>query len=178
LVASGNELDINSTGFLGGGHVGFNYQFGSWVVGVEGEGSWTDLSISRISSSLVSGTSVGFSADSNWLAMATARVGYTAYQFLFYLKGGVAWMDVDYTASALTGGVVTNSITVNDTRLGWVVGGGAQLALSNNWSIRAEYNYIDFGTEQFLFPLAAGTTTVDVYSQIHAFKVGASYLFN
>jgi outer membrane immunogenic protein len=186
-ITPGLELPVNSTGILAGGQVGYNYQSGSWVIGVEGAGSWTDLSIGKITTILPSSsstcTSFGAScfssvADSKWLAMATAHVGLAGYQWLLYLKGGVAFMGVDYTTSTLNSSTVVESLTINDTRIGWVVGGGAQLAFLNGWSIRAEYNYIDFSNEKYVFPFVAGSTQVDIYSQIHAFRVGLNYHLN
>lgn len=146
------------SGFIGGAQVGFNWQAGNWVFGVEGDWSWSGADGS---------TTVGavpFSSDQKWYATATGRLGYAWDRWLWYAKGGAAWMDADYT---------TPGFTVGDTRTGWTIGGGVEVALAPQWSAKLEYNYLDFGKENYAFP--AGIATVD--TQVHMIKGGINYRF-
>ena len=84
-------------------------------------------------------------SEHNWYGTATARVGYAVDNWLWYVKGGAAWLDADYTIAGVTHG---------DTRTGWTVGTGLEWALGPNWSAKLEYNYLDFGSERVSAPLA------------------------
>ena len=96
---------------------GFNYQISSWVFGVEVDGSWTNANDTVSIRSLIPGVSARTLNEVNWFATATGRLGFAANNFLLYVKGGGAWMDVDYTASGVTGAgtVVLGPATISDT---------------------------------------------------------------
>jgi outer membrane immunogenic protein len=65
----------------------------------------------------------------------------------FYVKGGWAWADVDAHHSTFTGtGTLIAPSIGSETRNGWTVGVGAEWGFLPNWSLKAEYNYIDFGS--------------------------------
>lgn len=173
-------------GFFGGAQIGFNWQSGNWVFGVEGDWSWAHSDTSVLQPSLiVAGLVATATADDKWFATLTGRVGYAQDNWLVYVKGGAAWLNVDYGASA-TGvpvfGTVTTG-TIGDTRSGWTVGGGIEWALWSNWSTKIEYNYMDFGSDRYTFtvtspPAAAGTGgTVDIDTRVHALKLGLNYRF-
>jgi outer membrane immunogenic protein len=144
-------------GFLGGAQIGFNWQTGAFVFGVEADWSWTNADGS---------TAIPFAATSehNWYGTATARVGYAVDNWLWYVKGGAAWIDSDYTIAGVTTG---------DTRTGWTVGTGLEWALGPNWSAKIEYNYMDFGSERVSTPLL-----VDADTQVHLVKLGLNYRFD
>ena len=144
-------------GFLGGAQIGFNWQTGAFVFGVEADWSWTNADGS---------TAIPFAATSehNWYGTATARVGYAVDNWLWYVKGGAAWIDSDYTIAGVTTG---------DTRTGWTVGTGLEWALGPNWSAKIEYNYMDFGSERVSAPLL-----VDADTQVHLVKLGLNYRFD
>ena len=167
-------------GFLGGAQIGMNWQApGSpWVFGIEADWSWTDAS----STSAVAGVgaiSTTFS-DTNWYATVTGRVGYAVDTWLWYVKGGVAFMDVEYLSTTTAGAVFTSN-SISDTRTGWTVGAGVEQALINNWSWKLEYNYLDFGSEQYAFTTTVagvtGTVTNDLEEKVHIVKFGLNYRF-
>jgi outer membrane immunogenic protein len=54
----------------------------------------------------------------DWLATATARVGYAWNRALFYVKGGGAWVRNSYSVTDNTGGAIQNTETGGDTRTG------------------------------------------------------------
>ena len=80
----------HTAGVLGGGQVGCNLQFApNWVIGIEGEGSAADIKGDTNQTILgITGTA---SAKTDWIASATARLGYTWDRWLIYGKGGAAW---------------------------------------------------------------------------------------
>jgi outer membrane autotransporter protein len=142
------------SGFLGGVQAGYNYQVApNWLIGIEGELGWTSAS----------GSSNGFNSDHRWYDTLSGRLGYVLPAgWLLYAKGGAAWMNADYSVPGLS---------VNITRDGWNIGAGAEFMLAPQWSVKAEYNFLDFGKDS-IFPIAA---TVD--TQVHEFKVGVNYHF-
>jgi outer membrane immunogenic protein len=157
----------SADGLIGGAQIGFNWQTGPWVLGIEGQFSWADLKGSNadlIFAGFTNTTKVDF------LGSIAGRVGYAWNNWLLYLKVGGAWAHDDYRA---TNGVVTQ--TASDTRWGWMIGTGLEYGLTPNWSVKLEYNYMDFGTDRIV--LTPGPFSVDVDQHIHLFKVGVNYRF-
>ena len=169
----GTSVTANSSGFLGGGQIGFNYQFApGWIFGLEGQFSGADIS----------GTFNGFSGTSfhtktNWLASVTGRLGYAmAPNWLAYVKGGAAWAHDKYDVSYL------GTWSASDTRTGWTVGGGLEWAFAGDWSASFEYQFYDFGTRTLDFnpsdsPFFFTPSSQDVKQQIHTVKLGINYRF-
>ena len=96
-------------------------------------------------------------AKSDWLATVTGRVGaVVADKTLVYVKGGAAWMNTTHTLTvpaAGLGGIVGIggagiSSSTEETAFGWVLGFGAEYAISTNWSAFIEYDYMDFPEEE------------------------------
>jgi outer membrane immunogenic protein len=160
-------------GFLGGGQVGFNYQVGVWVFGIEGDIAWTDIGRSGTFAPLP-GVLVTDSVGVDWLATVTGRIGYAFGNALVYAKGGVAWMDwsSNVTVTGLVGGPFT--ATGGATETGWTVGAGLEYGFTPNWSAKIEYNYLDFGSER----TAAGGFAVDTDLSTHIVKAGINYRFD
>ena len=143
LDRSVNSADVD--GFLGGVQVGYNWQTGRWVLGVEGDWSWTNADgCTRFAIS----TNYAGCTNANWYSTVTGRLGYSWDRALVYVKGGAAFANEDHFIT-FGGTQVTN--TASATRTGWTVGVGVEYALSNNWSAKVEYNYMDFGSRDFVF---------------------------
>ena len=183
-----NTGNVRPAGVIGGGQVGANYEFVPWVVGVEA--SWTDSAISG--STLIGCTgdcalgpgpgalliaSERFTSQAQWFAAVTGRIGYAANDWLFYAKGGGAWINVRYTEDLLiAGGGVTGATQVlTDNRTGFTVGAGIELGLVENLSAKIEYDFYDFGTKNYNFNFI---TPVSVNSNLHTIIVGLNYRFN
>jgi outer membrane immunogenic protein len=146
------------SGFIGGAQVGYNWQVSQWVFGIEGDWSWTN----NDGSAAIPGAIV--KSEYNWYSTLTGRVGYAVDNWLWYVKGGAAWADADYSI----GGV-----KVGDSRSGWTVGGGLEYGLTPNWSAKIEYNYLDLGKDNIGAPIG-----VHADSQVHLLKAGLNYRFD
>lgn len=182
----GASVDFSTTGFVGGGQIGCDYQFApNWVIGAEGRAAWTSLSNGRAGNVRFPGLG-GLIVPSqrtiknDFLASATARLGYVyAERWLIYARGGAAWTrdKVDDAFISPTFGVPTDpSATVN--RTGWTAGAGAEWAFAPHWSANVEYNYYNFGTKSIL--LTGGTNTVflaGLKDTFHAATIGVNYHF-
>ncbi len=146
------------SGFLAGAQVGYNWQVSQWVFGIEGDWSWTNAD----GDAAIPGAIV--TSEHNWYSTLTGRVGYAVDNWLWYLKGGAAWAETDYSIAGLG---------VSETRNGWTIGGGLEYGLTPNWSAKLEYNYLDFGKDSIAAPIGVQADT-----QVHLFKAGLNYRFD
>jgi outer membrane immunogenic protein len=133
---------INPNGVIGGMHIGYNLQINQWVAGLEGTVDGTSLKgTTNLFTPL--GTVTAKSRE-DVQGSIRARAGIAWDRFLVYATGGAAFtgIDNDYTASVPPTFLYSR---VTKTRSGWTVGGGLEYAVTNNWSLQAEYRYSDFG---------------------------------
>lgn len=151
----------NSSGFIGGGQVGFNYQINQWVVGVEADIAGTTIGDS-VSVGIPGAGVVTGSGSLDWVSTLAPRLGYAFDRWLVYGKFGGAWAHG-------SGSVAINGVqvfSVDQTVSGWVLGVGTEYALQGNWTAKIEYNMMDFGSDG---PFSD--------SKFHVFKAGLNYRF-
>jgi opacity protein-like surface antigen len=169
----------SSDAVVGGGQVGANYQIGRWVLGVEADASFGNLNgaTSTNRATFLHTCPDGVSncrTRQHWIATATGRVGYAVDPALFYLKGGAAFTDSNYLKDTPAG-----SEAASVARGGWTVGAGMEFALLRNWSLKLEYDYLDF--DKRWVALSGGgavAENVAVLQRAHEVKLGFNYLFN
>ena len=160
-----------STGVVGGGHVGYNVQFGGLVVGVEGDFEGTTLSHTTVYPLSAPDT---FRSEIGWQSSVRGRLGYAFDRVMIYGTGGVAFADINHTYREATT-PITQSLS--DVRTGWTAGGGVEYALSNNWSARVEYRYADFGAKNDV-PAIAFPRFIERHTEtVQSVRVGFSYKF-
>ena len=156
-------------GFLGGGQIGYNFQSGIVVIGVEADASWAN--IKGTTPCLIA---LSCKREVNSLGTVTGRIGFTADRALIYVKGGGAWAHFEYDTSIV--GVPIAS--ADKTIWGWTVGTGVEYAITGNWSAKIEYNFMDFQKETVSFAApVVGPVNVNTTSYIHAVKFGVNYRF-
>jgi outer membrane immunogenic protein len=134
--ASENTSDpIGIKGGFGGGTVGYNWQFGTIVAGIEADGAWANVSASESMQDPVLGL-ITATAKVDALATVRGRIGAAFDQILLYGTGGLALSDAKASATAL-------GLTVSDnkTQTGWTLGAGAEWMFLPRWSLKAEYLY-------------------------------------
>ena len=95
-------------------------------------------------------------SNSRWLTTATGRLGYAWDRVLLYGKGGGAWVGANNPGISI-GGVRPLSPAATHTDFGWTAGFGLEWAFWNNWSLRAEYDYVGLASQTFT--VAPGPTT-------------------
>lgn len=188
----GSGDSFSSNGGLAGGTIGANYQVNQFVVGVEGDFDWSgmkwDQSIPIGGLVPPPGSATASATYKNeWLGTFAARFGLAVDRTLFYVKGGGAVTNDNYNMSGSAAGGVTFGESDSFTRWGWMVGAGVEYAVTNNVSLKAEYNYIDFGsnTETLNFsgtnaagvPFTAGISD-SAKLNVSAVKVGINVLFH
>jgi outer membrane immunogenic protein len=144
---NGSDGCHNATGGTAGGQLGYRWQAGSWVFGLEGQGNWADFRGRSVSL-----LDPNFTGESKIQAfgLLTGQIGYAFNNVLLYVKGGAAVTDDRFRAFATpTNTLVTN--TVNDTRWGGTVGVGAEFGFTPNWSAGVEYNHLFMGDRTYTF---------------------------
>jgi outer membrane immunogenic protein len=178
-------------GFVGGGQIGCDYQFASnWVVGMQGMFDGASVNGNHLASIAYAGdASEAFSSKVDWFSTLTARLGYAVMpQTLLYVKGGAAWARESYT-DVDPSGLVNPPYAgqAAGTRTGWTIGAGGEYLFTPNWSVFAEYNYVDFGSKVFAFNYscgaACGPAFPDPYhyaekQNLQTVLVGLNYRFN
>jgi outer membrane immunogenic protein len=178
----GGTVPIGShelNGFLGGGQIGYNWQTGNVVLGVEGDGDWANISGTAPCLEDV----LSCSANVQWTADATVRLGVLPLSnLLVYVKGGAAWAGVNYNLSS-SGILTTTSISssLTTTKTGGLLGFGTEYLFAPHWTAKIEYNYTDFGSSTNTFVLTDGAASVAVpvqtTLQMHTVKAGVNYHF-
>lgn len=156
----------NPAGIDGGGHIGYNYQIGQFVAGVEGDVNGSSYNGSSTFGALTYNTTDAVDAS------VRGRLGVAWDRALIYGTGGAAFGN--FRNQYATGGALD---TLWNTRVGWTVGGGIEYALDNNWSIRAEYRYTDYPsfTEFAANSLAANVSKHETDNRV---QMGVSYKFD
>ncbi len=152
------------SGGLVGGTIGYNYQTGPFVLGIEGDINWTSI---RGSTPCLVGA---FSCETknDWLGTARGRIGYAFDRFMPYVTGGLAVGNIKADIPGLGSG--------SDTKAGWTVGGGLEYALYGNWTVKAEYLRVDLGT--FDCGLACGVVTpTNVKFDTNIVRAGVNFRF-
>ena len=150
-------------GALAGGQIGFNLQSGSFLIGIEGDGSWAKIDGSgsfTFDAWEAPGPEYTWNIDTDveWLASLRGRIGLlVSPNFLIYGTGGVAWAGIDVhqqticharkcgRVQANPNPIQTTNLRSSETVTGWVAGLGAEWKLAQNLSVKAEWQHYDFG---------------------------------
>ncbi|MDQ0509669.1 outer membrane protein [Ancylobacter amanitiformis] len=140
--------DLN--GFAGGFQAGYNWQFNSLVLGLE-----TDLQGANISSSTF---------DLDYFGTVRARAGVALDQFLLYGTAGLAYGGGTYELAYLSN---------DQTHTGWTIGAGGEYAITPNWSVKAEYLYVDLNKQTYTSVVGP----VDVGATANIVRAGVNYHF-
>lgn len=154
------------SGVVGGAHIGYNYQVAQFVFGLEGDVNGTSYSGSAATGFGPIFASTKIPVDGS----VRGRVGYAWDRTLIYATGGAAFADIKNTYLGPAGFASTSR-----SRVGWTVGGGVEYAITNNWSVRAEYRYTDYGRYADAGVLAL---PVNHHSTDNRVQVGFSYKFD
>src|SRR5215831_15767643 len=177
-----NNGNSNGT-FIGGGQLGYNWQVGYAVLGIEAE---FDGVANNNNSGTVFIPSVGniqVTSNSRWITTLAARFGVTNGPWLFYGKVGGGWVGSDdFTVTNLSTGSLLTVSDNNNSNSGWLVGAGIEWAFAPNWSAKVEYSYLGLDDRTFTVPAGSPFLGGDTFTQsnrnVQMVKVGINYLFN
>lgn len=124
---------------FGGAHAGFNYQFGSIVLGIEGDVEAVD------SRSRFGGIGIAGRASQDWQGSARARLGYAFDRLMIYATGGASFTEFERRVFDPAG----FGERLTSARTGWNLGAGVNFAFTDSLILGAEYRYTDFGRNRF-----------------------------
>ncbi len=183
---------LSQDGAFGGAQLGYNWQAGHFVYGLEGDAQISDISGSVYA--LNPGNPLdhlGASSTLDWFGSFRGRLGYSFGPALLYATGGLAFGKVDsevkYVSTfpagccGLPGPAIADGRS-SSVKVGYAVGGGIEYALTPKWTVKAEYQYIDLGSEDPVGSCTFGlgacglfrTKIEDTYSTVRA---GINYHF-
>jgi outer membrane immunogenic protein len=152
-VSAAGTNNIKSSGFIGGGQVGYNWQMRNFLVGIEADIQYTGIgrtvTTGPIGSPIVipAITTLTQSYSSHWLSTIRGRLGVTSGNWLFYGTGGAAIANVSFNDFVLfTNTLTTETGAVSSTRVGWAAGAGFEWAFNPAWRVKAEYLRVDLGS--------------------------------
>lgn len=171
----GTTTSPDFAGYLIGGQVGYDVQYGHMVFGVAADTSYTDADGGQ---SCPNGHFFTCTAKMDQLSMITGRIGLAHDRALFYVKGGVAFADMTLGFTPNGGPGVASALTLDPadsaskTMTGWTAGAGIEFAFLNNWSASGEYMYYDLGSERF-----NTSTPFDADVTGSTFRFGLNYRF-
>jgi outer membrane immunogenic protein len=150
-VGGGAEGCHDADGGTVGGQVGYRWQAGNWVFGLEAQGNWADFKGSN-NSLLFPGFVNTSKVDA--FGLFTGQIGYAANNVLFYVKGGAAVTSDSNNIHTVVGALAATSS--DETRWGGVVGVGLEYGFAPNWSIGVEYDHMFMQDKTYAFTTPAG----------------------
>ena len=156
VTTGGFDID----GFVGGGTLGYNFQSGQIVWGIE-----TDISFADVSGRSFVNCAGGCSSGMDWLWTLRGRVGLDFGGWMPYITGGLAVADGFGTIGGLASG--------SDTLTGYTLGGGLEIKLDRGWSVKAEYLFVDLGDVGVPSPVPARADL----DELHLVRAGINYKF-
>jgi outer membrane immunogenic protein len=127
----------SKTGFIGGGQIGYNWQRGNFVFGLEGDIS----ALSSKTSGGLASTYAVLESRIRWLSTVRTRFGLAVGDTMAYMTAGVA---IGGVKNSLTS-VGLASYSDSSTKVGWAIGGGVEHMLNRNWTIGLEGLFVDLG---------------------------------
>jgi len=176
-AATSGTSSLTSSGFLGGGQAGFNWQAApTWVIGAEGDFDAANIEGKANTSATVFSGSVGTTLD--WFGTVRGRVGFLVTpSALFYGTGGWAYGRTTSSANAAGLGLGATG-SVGHDKNGWTAGGGLEYAFNQWLSFKTEYLFLDLGTDSLVNGTVAGVPfSVSEKTTVHTVKAGINVRF-
>jgi outer membrane immunogenic protein len=162
-LPAANFIQPGSHSLIGGGHIGYNLQYGNFVVGVEADINRTDFS----ATASCFNPAFVCNASSDWNASIRGRLGYAADRFLVFATGGFAVADFD----GFTRNVVSEFPDSKKVH-GYAIGAGIEYAWSDTNTVRVEYRHLDFSKQTMTYDVP-----YIVEPEIDMVLVGMSFKF-
>jgi outer membrane immunogenic protein len=149
-LAGPTSFNTRANGGVFGGQIGYNWQTGNWVLGVEGDfdaasisGTQNTVGNSPNTPGLPVTNGISSTQKIDWLASIRARFGVLWGPGLLYLTGGGAWEEVKRDQAVNVFGDTAFS-DFSSTRSGFVIGAGYEWEVAQHWTVRGEYLFYDF----------------------------------
>ena len=173
----GGLYSISPKGWIGGVHAGYDYQFANrFVLGARIAVPFASSVDGSIADPLLAG--VRYEGGVNWAVLVTGHIGYAVGRWLPYVGIGAAFAGAEATLVNITPGTgITpgTRITDSNVHVGYTLLAGVRYALTNNWWVAGQYNYVDFGSQDYSWVAGQGFRSIDFSS--HTVTGMISYRF-
>jgi outer membrane immunogenic protein len=160
----GSTGDFDTSGAMVGGTIGYNWQNGPVVFGVETDLAWTDIDGTTSET-----CPLECKTGNGWLGTARGRLGYAVDRWMPFVSGGAAYGDIKASTPGFAGD--------NDSNIGWAVGAGAEVAVAGNWTAKGEYLYVDLGDLNCSAANCGGAGPIKIDFTTHVVRAGLNYRF-
>jgi len=180
------SASVDSKGWLGGGTLGYNWQMGSWLAGLEADFDYSaikgDATVNAGPAGIFVPSVTTLEHKMDWFGTARLRLGYVPWNpMLLYATGGLAVGHVKDSATiAFPSLAQSYSGESSATKWGWTAGAGAEFAFYSNWSAKVEYLYYDLGSHTVDMTVVSGpvgTASADFPAKGHQVRLGVNYRF-
>jgi outer membrane immunogenic protein len=175
------------SGFIGGGQVGYNFQYQGFVAGLETDLDWANLqgssswnNLGHKIAGIPSASLINTTDKLTWLGTTRARVGYApTNNLLLYGTGGLAYGGVQTNGEFRFPPLDLTTANGSNTQIGWAAGAGVEYALADHWLVRAEWLHYDLGTTTWNVPVAKTpfTGVISTRTDGDIVRGGLSYRF-
>lgn len=192
-INSAGNRNLNSNGFNGGATAGYNYQKDKFFIGAE-----VDFGSQRLSKNATSTVAypccapggsftVSQTVKSDWMMTVRPRTGVALNKALVYATGGLAMANIKYDGRFTdTFGPALETGSIKKMKIGWTAGAGMEFKVSNNWSVKGEYLYSQFGSTSITVSgfqtSPTGSRGVNTFThstdlKSHSLRFGVNYRF-
>jgi outer membrane immunogenic protein len=175
------SVDNSLTGAVAGGQVGYNWQSGPMVYGLETDIQWSNAK-GTLSAPCAAGLcglalTANYSQEVSWFGTVRARVGYAQGGWLIYATGGYAYGQLVTDANA-SAGPASASFSAKDFVDGWTAGGGIEVQVMPRWSVKGEYLYMDLGRANHTFVFTGVPAVTDsAHVTLNIVRAGVNFRF-
>jgi outer membrane immunogenic protein len=182
------SLDTKANGVIGGAQIGYNWQVGSIVTGIEADiqgsgirGSATGPLLSPTTGLPFVGQSRSSDEKLSWFGTVRGRLGTSITpMFLLYATGGLAYGEVKNSANTFFAAVDQFPASVRTTKVGWTAGAGGEWMFAPGWSTKLEYLFVDLGgtaARAFIPFVTTAGVQYNWKNQDHIVRAGVNYHF-
>lgn len=185
-----NVSNLAPKGLFGGIQLGYNWQRGNMVYGLEADiqASGMKRSFTALAVPATVGAGLLDIAGSNrveWFGSIRPRLGFLVTpNTLLYGTGGLGVMGSKYRVAVIDAGLNNALMASNSTKIGWVVGAGIEHKFNSNWSAKLEYQYHSYGKKTITAPVFTGggvpngvTVSTIQTPNFHTVRIGLNYQF-
>ncbi len=181
VISNGAPTSVRGTAFIGGGEIGYNFQTGNIVYGLEADLSGLSGSFTKLLPPGVTDDGAGSSSRITWLSTVRARLGTTlgTSDWLAYVTGGLAVGGVKNTFAFgdTSAQNFVNFKSTSKTQAGWTAGGGIQHMLTPHWIIGLEALYVDLGNSHYAIAPQGPTKSTTFHNTAAILRAKLDYKF-
>jgi len=171
---TGEDVDVDPDGLVGGGQIGYNFDFGSFVIGPEASFTFADVDDDDFDSAVNPVVTYGGNID--WYAIFGGRIGLAMDRVLVYVNGGYAIAEVG-TEGNNPG--IPDAFEDDETHHGFAIGGGIDWAFTDNLIAGINFTHVNLSDEDHdgTTDIGLAYTNFDVDAEINALTFRLGWLF-